>query len=411
MPGERTYLSTTFVTPGGVGKGWMLSDQPYISHISTTASFTVTVSPLESYRFELVDGVFQGDNGILESLSQSGNVISFVRTDGTVYQFNDFSFGADNALNGQLLGVYGVNGASQIVTATGGPENQISAMAWYTGSSPSSAGTSQAFQKENITYVGSGVNADRVASITLSGSYGGALVDMRRVDYTYYDGTTPYGFAGDLESATEYAFDAGGTPQLLGSSYYRYVNGHLSGALSPQGVANFGGLTAARAAYSSDLAPYEIAAFQYNAVSQVKMATTAVVGGLRNYTYTYGADIVLDFTSTVIWHVSCEELRPDGSTYTVYANLIGETMVGDLADTLGNHWVTVNEYNDNWQRILITAPSAVESYDPSSDTLAIALYAHRRADYGKRLCQRNVQRHFGHHAGQRGRLPSSDVAL
>ena len=52
---------------------------------------------------------------------------------------------------------------------------------------------------------------------------------MRRVDYTYYDGTTPYGFAGDLESATEYAFDAGGTPQLLGSSYYRYVNGHLSG--------------------------------------------------------------------------------------------------------------------------------------------------------------------------------------
>ena len=36
-----------------------------------------------------------------------------------------------------------------------------------------------------------------------------------------------------------------------------------------------------------------------------------------------------------------------------------------------------NEYNGNWQRILIAAPSAVGSYDPSSDTLDIAIYAHQ----------------------------------
>ena len=240
---------------GGVGNGWVLSDQPYMVHYDGTNIYTVVFSPLESYRFTESAGVFTGANNIQETLTAADDgTLTFTQTDGTVLQFGGFGFGANNALNGQLLGFYAADGSSEVVTATDGPDNQISQMQWFMG------GSSQPYQQEDLTYVGgSGVNAARVSAIVLSAWDPGtsALVPVRRADYTYYDGSVPsFGWIGDLQSATESVYNAAGTSYAaVGSDYYRYTGGHLTLALSPQGVANADGLSTVETAETSTLAP------------------------------------------------------------------------------------------------------------------------------------------------------------
>ena len=90
-----------------------------------------------------------------------------------------------------------------------------------------------------------------------------------------------------------------------------------------------------------------------------------------------------------LWHNSVQELRPDGSTYTVFTNLIGEVLLTDLSDGT-NHWVTYNQYgtdaSDLWQLTLAAAPSAVDvgtvsettgehGYDSGDTDLNIQLFA------------------------------------
>ncbi len=378
--GQRVYGSMLPASSGGVGNGWLLADQPHIVTYPGTSYYVVVVSPTETYSFQKSGSVYSGENGIQETMSQSGSVISFVRADGTVLQFNDFSHGSGSALNGQFLGCYSPSGSRQVVSATGGPNNQITRMDWTIG------GASQADQEEQIAYFTSGVNSGRVASITLLRWNGSALVSVRRVDYSYYDGSTANGQTGDLQSAAEYCYDPSGvTATLVGTSFYRYTSGRMTLALSPQGYANataaLGGIY--DTADTALLLPYSSVALQYNIRNQVSAAT---VGGLRKYSYTYGVDLTQDYSSANVWHTSCREVRPDGTAYSVFTNLLGESLLTDLASaSRGQHWVNFDQYNANWQLVSAAEPSAVNvgtvstatgehGYDSNYADLHISLY-------------------------------------
>ena len=60
------------------------------------------------------------------------------------------------------------------------------------------------------------------------------------------------------------------------------------------------------------------------------------------------------------------ETRPDGSTYTVLTNYVGEVILTDLEDSSSNHWYSYNEYGtsgyNDAQVILQAAPSAIIGY-------------------------------------------------
>ena len=396
----RVYDSgPTWAVSGGLGWGWQLSDQPYV--VKNGSGYFVVFSPEECYSFtENGNGTFTGNHGIKETMSETGGILSFVETDGTVWQFNDYNFDAADARNGQLIGYYSPDGSKQVVTATDADaSNQISVMEWYVG------GSSHPYQVEDITYydaAGDPANVGRVSSILLQCWNGTALVDTREVDYTYYDGSNVlYGSAGTLESATEYVFDAGGNnPTPVGMYYYRYHGNRLTLELSPQGVVNAvgsGGLTALRAAGTSTLFPYAAAAYEYQGMGVVKQAAVATVGGLRTYTYTYNIDFSLDFSPNA-WFNEVRETRPDGSTDTVFTNIDGETLLTDISDSTGSqHWITYNQYGETGTAYegmltLTASPSAIDTsvlsssddplsgapdagYDWSQATLGVSLYA------------------------------------
>ena len=399
----RLYGSQFGNSTGGLGWGWMLADQPYV--VCSGNQYTVVCGPEEAYHFTAGSGsTFSGLYGIQETLAaESGNMLAFTRPDGTVYLFNGFGPDPTSAMNGQLAGIYQPDGSSQVVTGTAGPNGQISEMQWFAG------GATTPYQTQQIAYYTAGVNAGRVLSITLLGSDGSF---QRQVTYTYYDTNTGNGDIGCLESATTAAYDAATAAwNVTGIDYYRYTGDHLSLALTPQGAANAiaaAQLTAAdplnalRGMDSGWLGQYAAATFQYNTIRQVRAASVATVGGLRQYSYTYGADMNFGFNSTSLqdtdwygqWYTSTCETRPDGTTLMVFSNAVGETMLTDLASAPGagtvQHWVNYSSfgaYNTPYAGMIIETvqPSAVNmtvvsaagepGYDSSQSDLGVQLYA------------------------------------
>ncbi|MGA2502229.1 MAG: hypothetical protein ABSH20_31180, partial [Tepidisphaeraceae bacterium] len=180
--------------------------------------------------------------------------------------------------------------------------------------------------------------------------------NTREVTYGYYNGVqnSGNGRAGDLESATEQFWDptlnggGGGWTNGGDSYYYRYcVSGPgspycLRMALTPQEVQNAGGLAAVESASTSDnaLAPYAAETLQYDAFRHVTQAT---LDGLYTYQYSYTASVFFQ-SSANTWQYETTETRPDGSTYTVYTNPLGETLLTDLADTASDNWYTAWRY-------------------------------------------------------------------
>ena len=257
-------------------------------------------------------------------------------------------------------------------------------MDYYTGGN-----TTQPYRSELFSYDSTGPNASYISSILVKGWNGSAMVSERRVDFTYYDGSTAYGVPGCIESAAEYAADSSGSLAFAGMYYFRYSGGAPGALRLAAGRGQRRGRRAERGRYAHalraipttdgtpNLLEYSSFAYEYNTLADVNSAETASTGGLRDYSYTYNADLNYSFDSLPKpytydqWLWAVREVRPDDTSYfTVYSNFAGQTLLTDLADASGNHWVTFNTYGakdspDESDLESTAAPSAIDMGDSS----------------------------------------------
>ena len=308
------------------------------------------------------------------------NLFVFTDTDGTVYEFNDFtqtglpggSFSQSIAPDGSVTKVSAWNGNGQIDAM------QFQISPWSTP-----------YEQLQFAYWGgSGPNAGRLESITEE-AYDpatAAWTNVCTVTYTYYGATTAgvlnFGLPGDLETAVYQNWDPVDlqwTPIDTSDTYYYryYTDGDrahcLELALTPQEYQNaLDDAVTPTAATTNDLVPYSTADYRYNTDRQVVSAT---VSGQYTYTYAYASGgTTVGYNN---WQNKTFETQPDGSTNTIFMNYIGQVILTDLADTSGNHWYTYTKYGhsgyDDAQPILEAQPSAVSSYTFDGTNLQVYL--------------------------------------
>ena len=393
---------------GGVGQGWTL-DQPF-AMAKDAHTVAIVFSASQSYLFGVSGGAYTPLDWAKETLSAdtTHHLLIMTTPAGGVYAFNDLSVGGGDARSGQFLSYAAPNGSIECTTATDpNAWNQIAEIQWYASASAYASKT--ACQAETFSYdtTTGDANFGRLDSIVLEGYSDGALVNARMVSYGYYGVSAAHGNRGDLESATEQFWDptlnaGNGGWSLAGESsyYYRYDTTGLNGltlALTPQEVSTAGGITVVAGMSDSALQPYASAAFEYSG----RYVTQATVDGLSTYSYASLPDIGAAFSGggPNIWSTETQETRPDGSTLSVYTNVLGETLLSDLADpATDSHWVTYAQYGTqpfNYGLVVLAAgPSAIDTttcddqdafgqneygYDSAATNLAVAFNSSGRS--------------------------------
>ena len=143
--------------------------------------------------------------------------------------------------------------------------------------------------------------------------------------------------------------------------------------LSPQDVLNAGGsgLSAVETMSDASLLPYSSAAFQYDD-TQVSQVT---IDGLSTYNYTSTLNTDLAFLggggTTNTWSSETVESRPDGSSYSVFSNAIGEPLLTIFTDSSSDHWYTAYTYGTSGSTdglvVEEAMPSAIASAAVNAD--------------------------------------------
>ena len=220
---------------------------------------------------------------------------------------------------------------------------------------------------------------DLAQSLLLTKTVGeGDPEPLRRATYTYYSDPDPYGSLGDLKTVTlQYADGQGGwTGDEV--SYYRYYESD-SGAGFTRGLRRYLLPEAYRKldAYMQqqypgqgktplDASDTEIAnftCFYYEYDSSHRVTYASRFGNSEVFSYAYASaesdpDYAPGYNN---WANKTTETRPDGTTYTVYTNFMGQTLLTDLASG-GDHWYTYSVYDDAGRQLEEYTPAAVASY-------------------------------------------------
>ncbi len=249
----------------------------------------------------------------------------------------------------------------------------------------------------------------------------GALVYGKQVQYAYYGQGDPNGLPGDLEAiTTQYpvgTVEDGATPTWTGNDtyYFRYyigptlANGVQIGfahglmreilpnsysSLAAAADSNYPNDTTAEQLAIIDALPdsyvnapapdpsdnnvditnYTCFYFQYDQYDRVTKET--VFGKLRttNFQYIEGTD---SQTNTNAWTRETIETRADGSTYTVYTNYLGETLLDDLydpSDSAHPHTYTYYEYDSCGDVTLQASSSSITGYWNGLSDTAVGTY-------------------------------------
>jgi hypothetical protein len=311
---------------------------------------------------------------------------------GNVTYFNDFSpvLGAVQGRFVKFQKPY--DGAPHAATAT---RDSSSGLLTEVQRNDPSAGNSA---YESLLYTFQTDANHYLASVTLrrGPSNTGSWTTVRQVQYTYYDGSTPDGAAGNLQSATVWGYDDNDPTQVLhplDTTYYRYYpqdttgpTGGFAGALKyvlePQSYARL------KAAYGDPIttsiadatvSQYADRAYVYSmmpmdvtflhSVYQVTVqgANCSSCGGQGTYTYNYlaGGGNPGDPNQ---WTVKTTETLPDGNTNTVYTNSGAEVLLKLFANGQPHQrWATMYVY-DAAGRIMEKAyPSAVITQSGGTD--------------------------------------------
>ena len=225
----------------------------------------------------------------------------------------------------------------------------------------------------------------------------GALVYGKQVQYAYYGQGDPNGLPGDLEFITTqypsgtvvYTAPGADNPGWTGSDtyYFRYYTGSGSGGfadglrdkLLPAAYSSLAAY-AAGLGESVDAVPdayvdtHACFYYQYNNYNRVTSET--VFGDLRTTTFQYieGTD---SQTDTNAWTRETIETNADGSTYTVYSNYLGETLLDDLYDPTDSahpDTYTYYEYDSCGDVTLQASSSSITGYWNGQSDTAVGVY-------------------------------------
>jgi RHS repeat-associated protein len=362
---------------GSSGSGATETQAPHLVQVNGNNSIAMVSNATTAHFFDSTGSAYAGRFGDTSTVSHDTTNGVFIVTDGTgqKYTFYDYSMGTPSGRAGKLKSMTDANGNLTQVTSwnSSGQPTEVQ----QTEGSGSSAITSSFV----YSYVASGVNAGLLAGVTERTQVGGgSWTTIRQTSYTYYDGTTANGLAGELKLAL--VQDASGN--TINTSYYRYYtsgmgsSGNIKYALGTQAYAN---LTAALGTNVDSLSDTQVTPYadKYLAYDSAGRVTTAVnasagcsvcSGGQGTFTYSYTTNSmfsgVLDPNS---WQTKTVETQPDGTTNTVYTNAFGQVMLKVYTDISGNQWMTYNRYDSQGRLILTADPSAVSGYSESYSDL------------------------------------------
>jgi len=271
------YLgSNTSTNP--VGNGWDVSQLPYLLSADSGNTIDFITSGTNAYIFDQNGGVWSPRYFLQNSLTDSNTTHEFRLTDdtGRVMTFMDFSSSVPTSEQGTFVGLTDPYG-NQISVVSRNSSGQITEVQ----SSSTQNGVS-VVQSYVYAYITSGTNAGLLQSVTFRMDVGNTGWQVpRQVTYAYYDGTTSYGNAGDLQTATI----EDGSGNALGTYYYRYYTSTGGGGYQHGLEYWFDPRSYARlaAAYPSPLtatntqvAPYANGYFQYDSSQRT---TEAVIQG------------------------------------------------------------------------------------------------------------------------------------
>ncbi|MEP3896377.1 MAG: RHS repeat-associated core domain-containing protein [Rhodopirellula bahusiensis] len=201
-------------------------------------------------------------------------------------------------------------------------------------------------------------------------------VNIRRVTYEYYDGSTSHGSSGDLMRVNVQE-PSGASWVNIKQSYYRYYKAGdpkgfqhgLRYVVEPDGYEDMLGESLDPTTVSNlILLQYSKYNFEYD--SQRRVTKEIVDRGSQAFEFAYEQSLHSDGYNN--WSRKTTETRPDGSTETVYTNYIGQALLSVLASG-SEQWLTASSYDSAGRLVQVASPSAIVSYNQSSADLGITL--------------------------------------
>jgi hypothetical protein len=364
--------------PPNNGSGMFNTDQPYLIQINGGNTIIAVTGGFDSTYFDLTGGTYTPRFFGQDRLTHNTSTNEFIYTDtlGDSIHFNDFSPGLPANQQGSFNSFVDPAGNVTQVTART-PDGQIAEV--QRSATVNGTTTTESFL---YTFVASGVNAGLVAGLTLRRQVnGGPWSTVRQAVYAYYDGTQPYGNAGDLQTTT--ILD--GNNNVLDTTYFRYytpadagTTGYVHGLkyyFSPQSYAR---LMAAvgnpTTATDGQVAPYADDYFQYDSRHRVTAEVAQGEGcsscsaGLGTFTFSYTTSSNADGFNS--WKVKTTETLPDGNQNIYYVNAFDQQMLKVYHDVAtGQNWEWFTAYDGQGRAILDANPSAVTGYDETKPDL------------------------------------------
>lgn len=370
-----TYASRETTSDTGFGPGWSDADElPYL--MGGPRNVVARFGAEQTVWFDReTDGSYTARYGAKDTLVHDAVNDRFVltRLDGSRVEFFDYDQIARP--QGGLYRWIDAGGATIEVTAWSetGIDGRITEV--LDRVTPAA----QAHQKRTFSYTTTDDGLEHVQTLTLSQYTGSAWANVRKLTYTYYGSGASYGLPGDLKTILTQHWDAG-TSDWAGDDthYFRYytsddpasgaVKHGLKRVLIPNAYAAF------VAAYgdpddpqnenagdgqTDPIAGYTCFYYEYNADRRVK---DRVVFGKSNAT-DYAVTLSRHSRQANAWDRKTVETRLDGSTYTVYANFLGQPILTDLYDPAAEaHTLSYNRYDAAGRKLFSAEPSAFTLY-------------------------------------------------
>ena len=351
---RRTYGNLLSRNDVGVnGNSWLVESLSYVT--SSGTRLCVVISPERSVWFEpAAGGGYAPMFGTHASLtvSTTGEATYFDEESGSTYNYSSI-YSTTPASRGILLSFTTAGGTTMMISRD---------TAWRVTKAQTTGDVPTTYE---YAY---GTNG-KFSSVT---QYVGET-PVRRVEYLYHSGYTPWGSAGDLSLATISEWQDG-VWAILRRTAYRYHVNYLTGGfphalrtvLSPTGwdrmVAD--GLDPLTATIE-EVEAYALSVFAYD--SQRRVTSETVMGGQGTYHFTYATSSFPDGPNT--WATKTTVTNPDGSIEVVYANIGRQVLLkiqADSASSSANQSMTATTLDENYHVVFSATSMAVASVSEST---------------------------------------------
>ena len=362
-----TYSSRELTFDSGYGPGWSDVDELAAMVVAENV-MAVRLGAEQALWFDVqLDDSFAARYGSQDMLVHDATNHLFVltRDDGTRYEFYDGEQTDHPA--GSLHRTVASSGATIEVsgwTETG--ENGRVAEVLY-----KTATDGPAYQKRVFTYVTTDDGIQHIQTLTLLeyDDATSAWVNVRQITYGYYADGDAYGLPGDLKTILTQQWDAVAADWTgTDTNYFRYYT-DADSAHEVKRVLTQNAYAAFVAAYgdpadptnpnagdtqTDPLADYTCFYYEYDADHCVSKQVLFGKSDETSFTNTRSSNL-RDYNN---WDRKTVETQADGTTTTTYTNYIGQTLLSDVCDALGNHTLNYYRYDDGGRLVLSAAPSA-----------------------------------------------------